>query len=353
MKRRSFIAGGLLAAATPVFAARRRTPVPTTPTPIDAPLAVKNLKITYGPYMHGFMIAPAGKLNWYFANLGLLGVMSQLNSQERGDYVRNYLNLYISKLTANYTIMDVNFTGGNWNSPVLVAPDSDDSYAATFLSLAVRYVQLTQDWAWWDANKATLKNIAYYNLTTQVKANGLISTFQAPHTWNVSYLMDNCENCRGLSDLASVLYFRGELTDYQYYNSFAQSVGSRLSILWDATRAGFKPSDANVAAETSFYPGMTCQLFPQAFGVYEMTSYYNVAWSYFDLYAPQWTTNIYDPYPWAIMGYVAALRGYRTKAQAKQASIESLYATTPAYVTINELGWYQRTKNVLNGVSAI
>lgn len=321
-------------------------------TVINAPAEVKALKVTSGEYTHAFMLAPAGKVNWYFANLGLIAILQHLNSQEKQDYVRNYMDLYISKLSPTFTSQDVVFTNGDPALPTLVKADSDDSYASTFLSLASRYLQLTQDWQWWEDNKATLKNIAYYNLVTQIKPNGLTRTFQAPDPWDVGYLMDNCESYRGLKDLCTVLSLRGD-SDFSYYNSFTAPIATAMLALWDSVRGGFKASDAHSAAETSFYPGLTCQLFPQAFGVSEMSSRFSLAWSYFALYAPKWQTNVYDPFPWQITAYVGALRGYRRMARTKQTAMESLFATNRAMVTINELGWYQRTKNVLNGLPPI
>lgn len=60
-----------------------------------------------------------------------------------------------------------------------VLSDSDEAYAATFLSLAVRYVRASGNWAWWEANKARIKEVAYRNLAVPTKRNGLISVFQA------------------------------------------------------------------------------------------------------------------------------------------------------------------------------
>jgi hypothetical protein len=53
--------------------------------------------------------------------------------------------------------------------------------------------------------------------------------------------------------------------------------------------------------------------------------------------------------PWAILGYVAALRGETPLAVAKTRSIEQLFASNRSLVTINELGFYLRTQSVLAG----
>ena len=321
-------------------------------TAINAVAEIKALRITTGPLANGYVIAPAGKLNWYFTNLGLLPILQYLNSQERQDYVRNYLDLYISRLESNFTIMDVNFTGGDVTQPVKVTQDSDDSYAATTLSLAARYMALSNDNVWYAANIATLKNMAYYNLATQVKANGLTSVFQRPNANEIGYLMDNCEVYRGLRDFQALLASKGD-SDAAYYGTFATTIGNAIKTLWDAVRGGYRAGDAYVAADTTFYPGTFCQSFPQAFGVVEAKSTFTGAWNYFNLYSPNWTALAYDPFPWAIHGYVARLRGNTARARTQLANIDKLFVSNRAMVTINELGWYQRARSLTNGMPAI
>ena len=326
----------------------------TQPTAgIDVVQQIKNLQIKTGPYTNGYLIAPAGRINWYFSNLGLLPIVQYLSPADLNTYVLSYLNLYIAKLNVNSTIADVNFVAGNMVSVTLVGSDSDDSYAATFLSLAVKYERVSHNSVWWAANEATLKNIAYRNLAVMQKtSDGLIATFQPPRTQtnSLGYLMDNAEDYRGLRDFASMLRDLGETSDANYYDLVATGIVNGISnYLYDSAHAGFKTSDGDAQATTAFYAGTTCQVFPQAFALNELSAYYDKGWSYLSLHTPNWQNGTYDPFPWAVLGYVAALRQQPAVAQAQQHMIESKFINNRGLITMNELGFYQRTKSLLAG----
>ncbi|MGY8905292.1 MAG: hypothetical protein ACKVIH_12160 [Burkholderiales bacterium] len=334
-------------------------PIPSTGTGtgINAVEAIKALRIPTGPYAGAYEIAPNGLSNWYFTNLGLIAIVQYLNGPDLDTYIRSYLDLYLSKLEPNMSIRDVHFPFGRVNTSnfTLVLADSDDSYAATTLTLAARYLRASQNWAWWDQNKARLKDIAYRNIATAIKANGLTSVFQSPRsqTNNAGYLMDNCEVYRGLTDFALLLRERGEPADATYYESFAKNISSALATLFSMSNNGFRFADLANQTETTFYPGTTCQVFPQVFGVTPLAPYYDRAWNFFNLNSTGWEKGTIDPYPWAVLGLAAALRGQTALAQAQLASMEKTFAISRPLMTINELGFYQRIKSVLAGRSDV
>lgn len=363
MLRRHFVSGAslFLASTATGFAQTVTCPTPT-PAPtgnlIDVMAQVKSLRIPSGPYAGGYEIAPNGRLNWYFTNLGLLPLVQSFSVSDRDTYVRSYLDLYLRNLNPDATIMDVDFPLGRANTEmfVRVLSDSDDSYAATLISLAVRYVRLSQNWAWWDLNKGKLKTMAYRNLAVMVKPNGLTSVFQPPRNAgnSIGYLMDNCEVYRGLRDLAGLLRERGEAADANYYDSFATGIARGIgNSLFDGTRGGFTPGDFTGQAATTFYPGTTCQVFPQAFGLSELAPYFDRAWNYLQTVTPGWADGRHDPYPWQVLGFVAAKRGDIVTAQAQMRTTEQKFIAQRALVTINELGFYQRSRNLLNGQADI
>lgn len=324
---------------------------------IDAVAEIKALRIPAGQYAGAYEIAPDGKLNWYFAALGLLPIVEALSAADRITYVRDYLDAYLLNLNENLGIDDVNFPAGradpNWC--IRVPSDSDDSYAATFLSLAARYVQVSGDRAWWNANAARLKDIAYRNIVLALKPSGLTSVFQAPRSAENStgYLMDNCEVYRGLRDFAHALRTSGDAVAADYYDAIAANVAAGIGGLFVAGVAAFRAGDGFDAPEGSFYAGTTCQVFPEAFGVAECAGLFDAAWNFLNLRTPSWEDGRYDPYPWAILGFVAAQRGQFIQARAQAVQVESLFALSRARVTINELGFYQRTVNLLAGRAAI
>lgn len=321
---------------------------------IDVIKEIRALQIPTGPYAGGYEIAPNGRLNWYFTNLGLLPIVQLLNAADLETLVRRYLDLYLRCLTPADTIDDINFLVGRVNpsSFTKMDSDSDDAYAATFVSLVVRYLRASQNWAWWDANKARVKSLAYRNLAMTAKPTGLTSVFQAPRsqTNSIGYLMDNCEGYRGLRDLASLLRDRGDTVDANYADLLASNTASGIrNHIFNASAGAFTPSDAHPIPLANFYPGTTCQIYAQAFGVTELASQFDAGWNYLNKTTPGWEDGHCDPYPWAILGTVAAMRGQITLARLQQASIEKTFGTSRALVTINELGFYQRTKAILAG----
>lgn len=325
---------------------------------INVVAAIKALRIPSGPWAGGYQIAPAGRLNWYFINLGLLPVVQLLSPADLDLYVRQYLDLYLRTARADGTIEDVNFTSGVATSGTyaMIPSDSDDSYAATLLTLANRYLRASQNWNWWDANKAQLKLMAYKNLAMMAKPSGYTSVFQAPRnqTNNIGYLMDNCEAYRGFRDFASLLRERGEPEEATYYDSFATGIAWGIGqIGFDSQRGGFALGDHTRLAEVSFYPGTTCQVFPQIFGVSELSPYFDRAHQFLETYSPGWADGRYDAFPWALLGFAAAKRGKLTQARTQLTLIEQKFVDNRGLVTINELGFYLRTKRVVRGLSDI
>jgi hypothetical protein len=110
----------------------------------------------------------------------------------------------------------------------------------------------------------------------------------------------------------------------------------------------FVPGDYVDTPSTSFYPGTTCQVFPQVFSVGEVSSRFDAAWAYLNKHSKNWPNGI-DSYPWAMLGYAAALRGHNTQAEQMRGTVETLFFKNRALVPINELGFYQRIKHVLTG----
>ena len=328
-------------------------PPPATAGSINVLAEIQALRIPTGPYAGAYEIAPNGLMNWYFANLGLISIVQYLDAPSLDTYVRSYLDLYLSKLKPDLSIMDVHFPYGRANPGnfTLALSDSDDSYAATLLTLAVRYVRASQNWAWWDQHKATLKNMAYRNIALSVKPNGLTSVFQAPRnkTNNAGYLMDNAEVYRGLRDFASMLRERGDVADATYYDQFATNIAAAMGGLFSPGSNAFRMADLSTRTDTSFYPGTTCQVFPQAFDVTELAGYYDRAWNFFSSNTAGWETGRLDPYPWAVLGLAAAKRGQSALARAQLASMEKTFSVNRTLITINELGFYQRTQSVLAG----
>ena len=309
---------------------------PTAAPAIDVVAQIKALRINDGVLAGAYPIAPAGKVNWYFANLGLMGIVNKMSVADTDFYIRQYLDCFVRHVDLEGIIFDYGPNGAEM-------PDSHDSYAATFLSLVWEYEKHSGDTTWATGNMPVLKLMAYNCLTTQVKPNMLTSVFRNGVPSGIGYLMDNCEVYRGLRDFAALLRNRVD-ADAGYYDSFANQIPLGIRSLFSTA---YKPSDAHQSLETTFYPGTTCQVFPQAFGVAEMGDTFSPAYNYLNANSPGWEKGTYDPFPWAVLGYVAAVRNDAQKARTQLATINTLFQSNRALVTINELGWYQRTTDLL------
>ncbi len=313
---------------------------------------VDTLRITTGPFAGAYQVGVGSNyLNWYFANIGLLAFI-----KERPSQIRAYMNVYIRNVDrSNYTANDVKFNG-DLNSPIACPADSNDSYASTFLSLAAEYLKVTGDVAWFRDNLPILKSIAYANLAVPQKPNGLISVFRpdyAPpthptycpvfHKSDIAYTEDNAENYRGLVDFAGALDSIGD-ADSAYYKRVAASVAAGFGHITNGSN--FYAADVETAISPSFYPGTVTQVFPQLYGVPlsgdtgTTQNRYDVGYAYLNERAPTWSTQI-EPsanYPWMLLGYVAAKRGDKARAQQQMA----LLRANLGKAIINELGFYKR-----------
>lgn len=332
---------------------------PTTPAWDPLPELEKS-RITGGTFAGGYIVAPAdGRLNWYFANIGLLGFVDRIPGE-----VKQYLNLYISRLRADFTIEDITFADpyhpeSSAFSPQ--APDSDDSYAATFLSLAVRYVRVTGDDAWWTTNLPTLKNIAYNVLAVPQNPNGLVRTFVQPSSNDLYQTEDNCEVYKGLGDFAALLKDKGDV-DAQYYSDVAAPIATAIQNMM------YQPSDGAFSvvyncsggscavnplssAGSAYYPRGVTQAFPTAYRLPIASTELDAAWRYLNNQFTSWEDGRYSSDPFLVAAYAAALRGFSIDVQRANTALQHVQnlAATGQPVYVQNLGFYSRIQSVLNG----
>jgi hypothetical protein len=332
----------------------------------DPWLQVQGARVTSGRFAGAFMINPAADaINWYFANVGLLGFADRFPA-----FARAHVDAYLAAKNADATIDDVDHPLAA--TPTLKPPDSDDSYAATLLSLAARYVNVTDDLAWFQANLGALKAVATNNLLHAQQSNGLVHVFQDPnHLALNAYTEDNCEVYKGLQDFAGLLSRIGD-ADASTYSNAATAVASAIhrvlfiatapngpssgpgfSVVWNGATNPLQPA-ANAPGD--YYPRGVTQLFPAAYQVPMPAADNDAAWNYAGGQFPSWWSTIYDPPasqggasdPFAVAGYGAAVRGQSTQATGVQQLVRSNVANGIA-VPINDFGFYERITQVLNG----
>jgi hypothetical protein len=209
-------------------------------------------RIDAGPYAGAYRFAPGGALNWYFATTALLHVRRLPLAQTRA-----YLDVYLAHLDPAEGIADVLPQPNGIDAPI--APDSEDAYAGTFVSLAVRYHDEARDETWWRRNVATLSAMVYAKLLTQIKSDGLI---RASHTDATGYLMDNVEDYAGLRSLARTLT-ASHAPDAAYFASFVAPLGAAIQRLYSEADQAYKWSDNDPVGPLVPYPACTAQVFPQ------------------------------------------------------------------------------------------
>lgn len=238
---------------------------------IDALEELKNLRINDGPFTGGYLVSPSyNVLNWYFANLGLMPMVRHLSAADLDHYIRKYLDLYLSNVRSDFRIDDVkdpkNSTGYS-----VKASDSDDSYAATMLSLAVKYMRASQNISWWGANKKKMSHISYNILAKSLQSKTGLTSSYAPtrnENYTVGMLMDNTEVYRGLRDFAQALRdFSSDEAEYPYANycdQLAKSIANGIKKLFYTGVQGFYWNDWK-QLDNNMYPGAMCQVCPQVF----------------------------------------------------------------------------------------
>jgi hypothetical protein len=213
-------------------------------------------RLDAGPYSGAYRVTPDGAVNWYFATTALLRLRKLPLPATRA-----YLDAYLAHLDPYEGIADALPMPSGIYAPI--APDSEDAYAATILSLASRYRRESHDDAWWKRTAATWSDIAYAKLLTQFKPDGLI---RASRTDATGYLMDNVEDYAGLRDFEQILT-QTHASNAAYVGAFIAPLGSAIAGLYDDSAHAFRWSDSDPLGPLVPYPACTAQLFPQLYDV--------------------------------------------------------------------------------------
>lgn len=337
---------------------------------------------------NAFLIAPYGAISWYFSSLALTFCAPYLSVGEIKKVYLPYMDCYIRNLQPAGNILDFSFSG--YASPTSPTAweypgrdrDSDDSYAATFLSVTWQCLKALYDSNgqnrslardWWSENKSTVYMIARRNLIEQIKSNNLTSVFRRDlpvpsvagdrATASIGYLMDNTEVYLGLKNLADTIKMLSPRDNSGIYLQAANRIVGGIEKLYINQDRIYLPSDAHVRprnAYFNFYPWVTAQIFPGVMGLPGARQKEGYAWEFVVRNAPNWShwpgsnnTFSHDPYPWAMLSFSARknantvwrYNGHLARKMLSGASrhlsnIRSELSTTNRpYVTINELGW--------------
>jgi hypothetical protein len=331
-------------------------------TPIYLPTlaSIDECRILTGTYAGGYLVAPAGHLNVYFAALGLLGVVEKRPTETKAFLDMVFANLVKASdgTRGSYTVYDVQ---GIQGTPSLKDPDSNDSYASVLNTLAYQYALASGDWAWYSANVTMLKNLAYFNIVVPLKpagaaGAGMARTFQTS-AWGPYYGIclteDNCEVYEGMDALSKGCAAIGATADATYYANVRDGLGAAINNVnygvWDQVNNRWFTSDQRPAFAGTFYADAVTQVFPEVYNVSSGDAAtdrqrYDFGWVSLNAAAPQWESVKYDDFPWMILAYAAELRGSFDQAEQKMGSVRRI--NTRAQFTVNEAGWQGRVEKL-------
>ena len=334
------------------------------PTPVTNPEFQANITAT--AKWAGSQLAPSGailyttsQINPYYSNLTAIGLTHDPKSY---GVVQNWMKWYIGHLNVNDTwglsgtTYDYSYNNGAETS--LVNADSTDSYAATFLSLALAYYN-TGDagaQAYVRSISSQLDLIGGVLAKTQ-QSDGL--TWAKPD-YQIKYMMDNCEVYRGLRDVAQLFQtaFNGSARA-QTYNAMADASmqGIMGMYLGNGSWAVYKDGVGSLFAPHlgTWYPDATAQMFPVMQGVIPGTDAKAIqTYNNFKAMWPAWDTLSFssqDAFPWVMIAGAAAASGDSAAAQTYIKTIESKYVNNgfpwPWYN--QEAGWFMRLNAYMAG----
>ena len=312
----------------------------------------------------------------YFSNLGVMGFTEKPTYYPN---VKNWMEWYWNNVSwpdkfgiyGSINDFDVGSNGAETPVPDPDAqgnhhPDSTDSYAGTFLSLAYAYYNTGDSAARSYITSIQPPNSNRLDYVGEVvvhtkQSNGL--TWARPD-YNIEYLMDNCEAYRGLRDLANLYTAYGLTTQASFYNTHAdQMLNGIQTALWNSANNDYYwyTTDSGSSGSVNwnvFYPDSVSQLFPIAFGVIQPTDQRaKDIWSTFQSHwQNQWTTlSTGDQYPWVIIGYVAALMGDTTDANTFINNLQTTFVNNNFvgdanhFWSTNEAGYFVRLNALMLG----
>jgi hypothetical protein len=352
----------------------------TTTTPTDGSILVS-------PNAAAYEIEP------YFANLAATGwtadsayysdIQAWMNWYWKNVYWPdpNYPSPpYPQKLYGDIDDFSVTFSNGTYTEQKMTGsghPDSTDSYAATFLTLA---------WAYYQTGDAAQTYINSIQEELNYVGEVIVYTKQANNlTWalpnyQIQYLMDNSEAYAGLQALANIYtaldtkystneyssqatFFQAEATEMlSGIQNYLCCTGSGNNDFYDYTT--YNPANPVGPTWNVWYYdsntgnfGAVEQLYPIANGVISPSS--SQAQAIYATFNQNWATggntnwptlNNSDTYPWVIVAYVAALMGDTEKVNTFINSIETNYIDNNNNFagnanhswSCNEAGWFMR-----------
>lgn len=263
----------------------------------------------------------SSKITPYFAHFAVMALLTD-PTDENISAVQEYMLWYFSKLNGTVTEFRDDETAGSvydYFAPAETTQgtyDSVDSYAATFLEIAMRLGQLSESNLSWLAGYTEEISLVLSAMlaTIDTETNALPGSDQndflsiAHYRYPVKYLMDNSEVNMGLK-AAIWLSENGIISTDADLNDILERNTEAIKALYNAANQNYDYAKGNESDWSVFYPGATAQLYPCLFGVTSpLETRSRQIYETFNVHYPDWSSGTtYDTYPWTMVVYAAAV----------------------------------------------
>ncbi|MHB9013503.1 MAG: hypothetical protein ACYC49_14925 [Ignavibacteriaceae bacterium] len=216
--------------------------------------------------------------------------------------------------------------------------DSRDSYAATFLTLARKYVEVVPADASWlkgYSDQIELMGHALYSCVDDSvhqfdsgkfsldNNDGLTVAMPA---WQAKYTMDNSETNKGLRDMVWLEQNISTYHNYLFYQNLVNNQNSGFSNLWDSTASMYYVGEGIKSPNwNTFYPDASCQVYPIWTGV--ISPHSSRASSLYDALNsnyPGWENGKYYGGLWSIICYSATVMNDTSRVNSYLSCIQRL-----------------------------
>ncbi len=263
----------------------------------------------------------SSKITPYFAHFAVMALLTD-PTDENISAVQEYMLWYFSKLNGTVTEFRDNETAGSvydYFAPAETTQgtyDSVDSYAATFLEIAMRLGQLSESNLSWLAGYTEEISLVLSAMlaTIDTETNALPGSDQndflsiAHYRYPVKYLMDNSEVNMGLKAAIWLQEHDIVTTDAPLADILDRNTDA-INALYNDGNRNYDYAKGNTSDWSVFYPGATAQLYPCLFGVTSpLETRSRQLYETFNSHYPDWSEGTtYDAYPWTMVVYAAAV----------------------------------------------
>lgn len=317
-------------------------------------------------------------VNAYFANVACLGLLEKPTTANVAA-VKSWMAWYMTHLNGTTnpvkggseiggSVYDYSYDGTTLTS--LGTYDSIDSYAATFLTLAKRLVEISPANNSWLAGYSYQLTLIGNALTACIdNSSNTMPVGYTPddndgltidsYVHGAKYLMDNVEVNEGFR---SMVWLQSNVItggSPAYYQSVLTAHTSAIeSQLWRSTMYNWNDNGTTGATNSSWstwYADAIGQLFPVMLGLIDPTSSRAVSlYSTFNTNYPNWSTGtVYDPsgFPTVLVAYAAAKMNDVTGATNYLNYLQTYSGTTePSHWYVAESGFSILAASLMNNV---